>query len=64
MSEAWVAASLWDIYDDTNEINNTLSSESLLWNAFKHDKSQSNIFEFENNWNKLGYPSLDIKFSS
>ncbi len=59
--ESWVAASLWDIYDDANEINDTLSTESQLWRAFKYDNS-STIFDFENNWNNLGYPSLGLNF--
>ena len=56
-----MAASLWDIYDYSNENNDTLSDETKLWNAFYSNDAQT-IFEFEADWNALSYDSLDLNF--
>ncbi len=65
-SEGSVAATLWDIYDTTNESGDNISKGmSNIWKTFI-DKKESDekypaisITEFVNDWNDNSYPSLD-----
>ncbi len=69
-NEGWVAAVLWDIYDDSSESGDDINNEiTKLWTAFTDDKEPgetypaSSILNFKDDWDDNGYPSLDSLFS-
>jgi hypothetical protein len=71
ITEGWITATLLDIIDTTNEPYDDMSSEDQkLWNAFKNNGNTTSaynsvagsIYEFEDDWNAEGYPSLQNIF--